>query len=177
MLVLLPLKEKPPFDEFYQSWHQRVVQYIYKKIGNLYDAEDIASDVFLYCLDHYDDYDPNRSAISTWLFLIVNSRIKNHYRDAKDSVALDSVIGFLPDDCVDMDDCLYWEDVIKRVERAIGHLDDRKQKIIRLRYFEEKTSDEIAEIMGISSVNARVLLSRAISTLEKRCSDLIKGDS
>ena len=177
MLELLPQKEKPPFDVFYQSWHQKIVQYIRKKIGNPYDAEDIASEVFLYCLDHYDNYDPQKSSLSTWLFLIVNSRIKNYYRDSKDCVDLDSIIGFVPDDRVDLDDCLYWEDVFKKVELAIEQLDERKRKIIKLKYFEEKTGEEIAEIMGITPVNARVLLSRAINVLEKNCSDLIKGDT
>lgn len=177
MLALLPKQEKLPFDDFYQLWNQKIVQYIYKKIGNYYDAQDLASDVFLYCYDHYDSYDPQKSALSTWLFLIVNSRIKNYYRDTKSSVDIDSVIGVIPDSGIDLDDCLYWEDVLKKVERAIQQLDERKQKIIRLRYFEEKTSDEISQIMGISPVNARVLLSRAISALEKSCADLIKGDA
>lgn len=173
MLELLPQKEKPPFDEFYQLWHQRTVQYIYKKIGNLQDAEDIAGDVFLYCLDHYSNYDPARSSVSTWLFLVVNSRIKNYYRDTKDHVALDAVEGLISDDQVDLDECLYWEDVLKKVAVAVEQLDERKQKIIKLRYFEEKTSDEIATIMGITPVNARVMLSRAINALEKYCSDLL----
>ena len=152
------------------------MQYINKKIGNFQDAEDIASDVFLYCFDHYDNYDPEKSSISTWLFMIVNSRIKNHYRDTKDSVDLDSVIGIITDDRVDMDECLYWEGVLNKVKDAIGKLDERKQTIVRLRFFEEKSNDEIAKIMGITPVNARVLLSRAISSLEKSCADLLKGD-
>lgn len=173
MLELLPQKQKSPFDEFYQSWYQKTVQYIYKKTGNFQDAEDIAGDVFLYCFDHYSAYDPAKSSVSTWLFLIVNSRIKNYYRDAKHNVALDAIEGLIADGQGDLDECLYWEDILNKVSLAIEKLDERKQKIIKLRYFEEKTSDEIAAIMGITPVNARVLLSRAITALEKHCSDLL----
>ncbi len=175
MIELLHKKEKPPFDEVYQSWYQRVLRYIYKKVGNLHDAEDIAGDVFLYCWDHYDNYDPDKSKISTWLFLVAGSRIKNHYRDAKSTVPFDSLINMASDDCVDMDECLYWEAVFARVEQAIGQLDERKQKIIRMKYFEGKTGDEIADILGTTPGNVRVLLSRAINTLEKTCADIIEG--
>ena len=177
MLTLVPKKEKPPFESFYEAWYAKAVQYIYKKISNLHDAEDLASEVFVYCYSHYDDYDPAKSSLSTWLFMIINSRIKNFYRDTKESVALDSVIDVMADDRIDMDQCLYLEEVLGQVKEAIAQLDERKQTIIRLRFFEEKTNEEIAQIMGISQVNARVLLSRAVASLEKLCADIVKGDN
>ena len=173
----MPEIEKPSFTEFYQEWYQKVVQYIYKKVGNLHNAEDIASDVFLYCLNHYDDYDPQKSAINTWLFLIVNSRVKNHYRDSKENVSLDAVADFLPDERLDMEECLYLEDLVKQVTCAIDKLDERKQQIVKLHFFENKSSDEIAEIMGLTAVNVRVLLSRSLAALKKDCAHLVEGDA
>lgn len=176
MIELLPTKEKPPFDSLYRAWHQRVVKYICKKVGNIQDAEDIAGDVFLYCFDNYDSFDPEKSSVNTWLFLVVNSRIKNHYRNTKDTVPLDSLMDELSDERVDMDECLYWEEVFGKVEAAIGRLDERTQKIIRMKYFEEKTGEQIAEALGITAANVRVLLSRAIATLEKNCAGILEGD-
>lgn len=176
MLELLPKKNKPSFEELYSQWFDKSVQYIYKKIGNLHDAEDLASEVFVYCYSHYDSYDPAKSSVSTWLFMVINSRIKNHYRDNKTDVDLDSVSAFVADDRVDMDECLYTEQLIKQVEKAINRLPERKQQVIRLRFYEEKTSDEIAQILDITPGNARVLLSRAIGDLEKMCADFVKED-
>lgn len=179
MLELLPQKkktEKPDFSDFYNEWYQKTVQYVYRKIDNHHDAEDLVEEAFLYCYSHYDSYDPSKSAISTWLYLVVNSRIKNYYRDNKTNVDLDAVVDFIPDDQNDMDAGIYTEQLIAQVDRAIKTLPERQQKIVRMRYFENKTSEEIADILGISRGNARVLLSRAIASLEKQCAEFVKGD-
>ena len=51
--------------------------------------------------------------------------------------------------------------------RAIGKLPERQQQAVILRYFKEKSSAEIGEILGITAGNARVLLSRALDKLQE----------
>lgn len=175
MLQLVPKKDKPTFEEFYEANFQRVVQYIRRKLDNLHDAEDLASEIFLYCYSHYDNYDPEKSSLNTWLYLIVNSRIKNHYRDAKTYVDLESLSGVLPDDTVDMDACIYLQQLQDGLRQAMEKLPERQRKIVMLRYFEEKSSSEIADELGLTPVNVRVQLSRALDALEKLCGNLLEG--
>ena len=73
--------QQPDYETFYRENYTRVLNYVYKKISHKEDAEDLTSEVFLYCYRHYDDYDPSKGKRSTWLYLITNSRIKNYYRD------------------------------------------------------------------------------------------------
>lgn len=161
------IKGKPSFQEFYSEYYQKVVFYINKKISNPFDAEDLASEIFLYCYSHYDDYDPQKSALSTWLYLIVNSRIKNHYRDAKTYVDLESLVGALSDDTIDMDACIYLQQMKQQLEKAMNRLPDRQRQIVKMRYFEEKSNAEVAVALGMTQINVRVQLSRALDILEK----------
>ena len=161
------IKGKPSFQEFYSEYYQKVVFYINKKISNPFDAEDLASEIFLYCYSHYDDYDPQKSALSTWLYLIVNSRIKNHYRDAKNYVDLESLVGALSDDTIDMDACIYLQQMKQQLEKAMNRLPDRQRQIVKMRYFEEKSNAEVAVALGMTQINVRVQLSRALDILEK----------
>ena len=161
------IKGKPSFQEFYREYYQKVVFYINKKISNPFDAEDLASEIFLFCYSHYDDYDPQKSALSTWLYLIVNSRIKNHYRDAKTYVDLESLVGVLSDDTIDMDACIYLQQMKQQLEKAMNRLPDRQRQIVRMRYFEEKSNAEVAVALGMTQINVRVQLSRALDILEK----------
>lgn len=161
------IKGKPSFQEFYSEYYQKVVFYINKKISNPFDAEDLASEIFLYCYSHYDDYDPQKSALSTWLYLIVNSRIKNHYRDAKTYVDLESLVGVLSDDTIDMDACIYLQQMKQQLEKAMNRLPDRQRQIVKMRYFEEKSNAEVAAALGMTQINVRVQLSRALDILEK----------
>lgn len=175
MLQLLPKNQVPPFEEFYDDNYRKVVGYINRKIGNPHDAEDLASEIFIYCYSHYDDYDPSKSSLNTWLYMIVNSRIKNHYRDARTYVDLESLVGVLPDDSVDMDACIYLEQLHSLLEKALMKLPERQRKIVSMRYFEEKSNAEIAEALGMTQVNVRVQLSRALAVMEKQCGSLLEG--
>lgn len=176
MKTLFLQKEKMPFSDFYNANYQKVVYYIANKIGNHHDAEDLASEVFMYCYSHYEDYDPSKSSLTTWLYLVVNSRIKNHYRDAKTYVDLESLVNVLPDDTIDMDACIYLEQLRKLLEKALATLPERQRSIVVLRYFKGKSNVEIAAQLGMSQVNVRVQLSRALDTLEKKLGNTLKGD-
>ena len=54
-----------------------------------------------------------------------------------------------------------------QIERAIGELDEIEQKVIMLRYFNEKTQTESAAILGISKVQVSRKEKRALEKLRK----------
>lgn len=175
MEILYLSDKKPSFSDFYNDHYKQVVNYINKKIGNPDDAEDLASEIFVYCFSHYDCYDPEKSSLTTWLYMIVNCRIKNHYRDAKSYVDLETVVGVLQDETIDMDACIYIQQLRQMLENAMRRLPERQRKIVRMRYFDEKSNSEIAAELGLTQINVRVQLSRALSTLEKTCGDMLEG--
>lgn len=169
MLKLLSRKEKPDYEDFYSNNYGRVVYYIKNKINSAEDAEDLASEVFMYCYAHYDDYDPEKSSITTWLYLIVNSRVKNFYRDHNITfVDYEVVSETMQDQNIDLDEGVYLEQLHDALMQAIKCLPERQQKIIMMRYFENCSSEEIASRLGISPGNVRVLLSRALDKLSAR---------
>lgn len=175
-MELLKDRNKPAFEDFYKEYYDKVVWYIQKKLDNYQDAQDIASDVFVYCYSHYQDYDPMKSALSTWLYLIVNSRIKNHYRDSRVCEDLETVIGTIADDSIDLNAGIYLEQLRQRLEAALRQLPQRQRMIVKMAYFEGKSGEEIASILDMPPGNVRVTLSRALNTLRKHCSDLMEGD-
>lgn len=173
MIQFLTKQEKPTYEEFYEENFDRVTQYVYQKLNNWQDAEDLAGEVFLYCYSHWDQYDPDKSSPTTWLYMIVNSRLKNRYRDAKHHVALEDVVGVVADEDIDMDACIYLEQLRTMLDTALAYLPERQQKIVRMRYFEDLSGNEIADILGMTPGNVRVQLSRALDTLEKHCTNLL----
>ena len=168
MLKILSNPEKPTFEDFYNDNYKRVLYYVMKKINSAEDAEDLVSDVFMYCYSHYDDYDPEKSSIKTWLYLIVNSRIKNFYRDHNITyVDYEVVSETMRDQNIDLDEGVYMEQLHIALMTAIRTLPERQRKIVMLRYFENCSSAEIAAKLNLSPGNVRVLLSRALDKLSK----------
>lgn len=157
--------QKPDYETFYQENYSRVLRYVCGKLSNSHDAEDLTGDVFLYCLRHYEDYDPSKGKLSTWLYLIVNSRIKNYYRDHTTGVDFEEVSETLQDMGIDLERGVYLEQLHDALMAAIASLPERQQKIVIMRYFENRSGDEIAAALGISPGNVRVLLSRSLDKL------------
>lgn len=165
MLKLLPKSEIPPYEEFYTQNHSRVLHYVKGKLISPEEAEDLTSEVFLYCYSHYDSYDPSKSSLTTWLYLVVNSRLKNYYRDHVPAADFEEVAITLSDDTVDLDRGIYLEQLHSALMTALAQLPERQRQIVMLRYFENKSGEEIAQRLGISPGNVRVLLSRAVDKL------------
>ena len=169
MLKFIPKNQKPDYEEFYESNYSRVLYHVRGKINNEQDAEDLTSEVFVYCYSHYDDYDPEKSSITTWLYLIVNSRIKNYYRD-HDSVSFadyEVVSDTMQDQSIDLDEGVYLEQLHATLMKAINRLPERQKQIVMMSYFQHMSSDEIARRLCLTPGNVRVLLSRALAKLAK----------
>ena len=165
MLYFVPEKKKPDYEEFYSGNYRRVLSYVKNKISNNEDAEDLVSEVFLYCYNHYENYDPDKSSITTWLYLIVNSRVKNYYRDHIAFADYESVSETIQDLSIDLDQGVYIEQLHSAIMSAIKTLPERQQRIVQMRYFQNYSNEEIAKVLGITPGNVRVLLSRSLTKL------------
>lgn len=159
--------EYKSFDAFYKEYYNQVYWYIYKKISHAEDAQDLAGDVFCSCFKNFKNYDPEKSAITTWLYVIVNNRLKNYYRDRKITVPLDEQVDeyYLSVED-DMEKAILIEHYRDMFADAIATLPEKYQLLVILKYFGEKQSDDIAKIMNMSAVNVRVTLSRALKRIQ-----------
>lgn len=157
------------FDAFYGEYYNQIYWYIYKKINHTEDAQDLAGDVFCACYKNFSNYDPEKSSLSTWLYVIVNNRLKNYYRDRKISVPLDEQLDekYLQTDDDYISKAILLEDYRNILADAISALPEKYQLVVILKYFGEKQSDEISKIMNMSAVNVRVTLSRALKKINE----------
>lgn len=161
----------PDFAVFYEENYCKVFSYLMKKILNRSDAEDLTGEVFLYCYSHYDTFDPGKSSITTWLYLIVNSRLKNYYRDKKEHLDIGEMENYLFEEAAEMDKAVYLEQLRDKIAACLDKLPERQREIIVLRYFREMDYSLIAEKLGLTVGNIRVILSRALDKLEKDFTD------
>lgn len=70
------------FESIYNKNHKKVLNYITYKLGNKNKetAEEIANDVFIRVHKHLNNYKPQESSVSTWIFSIANNLVIDHYR-------------------------------------------------------------------------------------------------
>lgn len=160
-------RRRGEFDEFYRQFYWRVFAYLCKHGMRNEEARDMTQDIFVYCWNKWDTYDPARSAPGTWLFMIVKCRFKNYLRGRRENVDIDELSGVLPDEnAPDMDRAVYLTQLRNQLAEVLEQLPEVQRRIVILRYFENLSWDEVAVRLHLTPGNARVILSRTLKKME-----------
>lgn len=131
------------------------------------DAEDLMQDIFSNCYRTRESFDSSRCSEQAWIFILAKNRLKNYYRDKKKLLSLDS-FEYEKEDPVDyMAQAVHVMRCREIAAEVIKTLDDRSRQIIVLRFFEEKSHEEIGNILGLSTGNVRVIQGRALKKMEE----------
>ncbi len=162
---------KKSFESYYVEYYSQVYRYILKKISNAHDAEDMTMEVFSVCYEKFNLFDPAKASFQTWLYVIVNNRLKNFYRDKKVNADIDDYENEADETHNDIFEAMQLSYMRKHLAAALGELDEVSRKIVVYRYFKEKDSNEIAFILGLTSGNVRVKLNRALEKIRKYFDD------
>ena len=155
------------FEKIYKEYYTRIYAYIKKKISHTQDAEELAGDIFTSFYQNLDKYDADLCGINTWLFVITKNRLKNYYRDRKVQVSLEEVDEQYAVEESLPESVLIMEQNRRELFESLKLLSARERSIIIKKYYEDKKYSEIAEELGITPGNVRVILKRSMGKLKK----------
>lgn len=133
--------------------------------------EDILQETFLTAfkaLDRFDDGKP----FGPWLRGIARRKFLEHCRTMKDG---DMALG---DDLIHAIDAEFAQfdggagpDLMSALEKCVGKLDGESERMLKMFYYESKSSQEIADSCGLHDATVRKRLQRAREDLEKCLKD------
>ena len=69
------------FGILYESYVNKIYNYIYYRVGNQHDAEDLTARTFHRALDHIERYVNKGAPFSAWLYRIAHNLVANWHRD------------------------------------------------------------------------------------------------
>ena len=134
------------------------------RVGNVHDAEDITSDVFVKVAEKIHTYNPEKAAFSTWIFTIASNEIKMHYRSNKKECSIENIPEIA--DRFFIDEGLLCQEEKTQLFCEICKLDEKHKNIILLKYFGSMSYSQIAEFMEISESNVGFILNSARTILK-----------
>lgn len=156
------------YGEIYDRYVERIYRFIFFKIGNKQDAEDISSDVFLKAWQYIKEGNEIKN-VNALLYSIARNSVIDYYRtEAKkreyeernpallENIGDKSLVG-------KMEAIAGGEQMLKALEK----LKDEYSEVIILKFFDDLSVGEISEIIGKSPNNTRVLVHRALESLKK----------
>lgn len=152
------------FAELYDAYVKKVYKFIYYKTLHKETAEDLTSETFFKALKNFKSFDSSRS-FSSWIYKIAQNTVIDYYRTSKRTENIDDIW-----DLKDEDDFLKRIDdktEIKRVKKHLSLLPSLQRDIIIMRIWQNMSYSEIAEVIGKSEDNCKVIYSRAIAKLRE----------
>lgn len=156
-------------DALYQQHSRMVLGYLYRRLPNLADAEDVLADVFLAALHHCVSGDEPGPG---WLLLVARRRVADFYRERQHTHgAVEPPQGIALTDIADTrpqpEDAAIRAEEQREIAALITHLPEEQREALALRFGAGLRSPQIAEALGKSDEAVRALLSRAIRRLRK----------
>lgn len=152
-------------DELYRSYYKKVYGYIFLRVKNHAEAEDIAADVFAKVAEKYDTFDSSKASYSTWIFTITKNMVISHFRKYRESEDI-SEMEIADDSAAPLDTAILKEQSAV-LAKALAAIPEKDRDIIIARYYYDKSFKEIGEMLGITEANARVSHGRVLKKLRE----------
>lgn len=148
LMSLLAKGGQSAFDELYKRYSGPLLNFFYRMLhSDRGRAEDMLHDLFLKIIEHPESFDSART-FSTWFYSLAGNMIRNEYRSrqVRNEHAQYTLYQSEPQEIMndDMDRQLFET----RLKAELSKLDNDSQMIFNLRFGEEMSVKQIAEIMN-----------------------------
>lgn len=162
------------FAQLYDRYFERIYRYCYRRVGDEAAAADITATTFEKALRHIQRYRWKGVGFGAWLYRIARNETVAYFRrrrfltpwrwlegNGRDSISWELDASPLPETIVQSRERQDW------LLQALYRLAERDREILLLRFFEELSSEEVAQVLACSTDNVYVRLHRALARLRK----------
>ena len=150
----------------YDEYFDRIARYIYVRIGDRNEAEDLAGEVFLKALESLKSYKERGIPMQAWLYRIAHNVSVDHLRKRGRTtiVPIDDVLVESKEDPAAMAE----KNIeMERVSKAMQKLTPEQREVVRLRFFGELSSKEVGAMLSKSDGAVREMQRAAIERLRR----------
>jgi RNA polymerase sigma-70 factor (ECF subfamily) len=159
------------FNELVSRYDQRLLNFVYRTIGDRERAQDLVQETFVRVYRHLKRFDQSKK-FSTWIYTIASNLAKNELRNrSRNPLILFQTIKKSWDSDhrpLEWEDTQYKPDDLfrkrhlrEKVEEAVSQLPEHHRMVFVLREMEGKTYEEIADITGCNLGTVKSRLNRA----------------
>ena len=166
-------------QEVYDRSVEQIYKFVYFKVGNREDAEDIVSQVFMKAANSLDVTQEEHVRLA-WLYQVARTTITDHWRSyykgpvtSLEEMEEKSPVHFAASPILLNGDVQELEPAIAKVKAVLQTLPENYRRVLELRFLQGCSLKETAEALGITEGNAKVIQHRALLKAAKTGAQLI----
>ena len=156
-------KDQELFAEIIRRYQQKLFYYVNRLINNPDEAEDVVQDVFLKVYKNLNGYDSSLK-FSSWIYRIAHNEAVNWLRKntkyKKESIDQSEYLENTLSDGTDIAEELDLKVSLEKAGQAISQLPEKYKEVMILKFVEEKSYEEISDILRKPINTIGVLINR-----------------
>lgn len=164
--------DREAFGLLYEQYVSRIYNYIYYRIGNIHEAEDLTARVFFRAMRRIADYQNRGLPVSAWLYRIAHNLVANWHRDRgrRPEISLDD--GITSTTHLDHPETsMLQNEEQEALLKIIRKLPAERQQLLILKFVEHLSNAEIGQIMGRTEGAVKSLYHRTLLSLRNDMQD------
>ena len=162
-------KQNPEaFGELYERYVDRIYNYIYYRVGNAHDAEDLTARLFYRVLKALPRYVDRGAPFASWLYRIAHNLVANFHRDRRrrpslsiDDLPLISNWREAPEQVAEQ------HDEERSLWQAINALSEDRRDLLTMKFGEGLSNAQIGKLMGRTEGAIKSLYHRTLISLRE----------
>ncbi|MDD2758369.1 MAG: RNA polymerase sigma factor [Patescibacteria group bacterium] len=175
LVIVVREVEKEYFSEIIRRYQTKLSHYLRKFIKSGDELEDVLQDVFIKAYRNLYDFDADKK-FSPWVYRIAHNEALNHIKKyRKESVSLDDQEWELIDEKTDIKEKIDSKILKSKIELGLSRMNDKYREPIILYFFEQKTYEEISDILRLPRNTVGTLIARGKKILKQLLSDEAYG--
>lgn len=175
LLQIRQHRDEGSFTELYDNMADAIYRFIYFKTSDSDIAQDLLSEVFLKSWKALTDPSAKEvKHLKAFLYVVARNTVNDYYRSA--TVRKESALETLAEmpQVLPQSEKIHDKIEAEQVLKVIKTLKDSYQEVLLLRYIDELSLNEIAQVLKKTPVAARVLLHRAHQALKREYEKIAK---
>jgi RNA polymerase sigma-70 factor (ECF subfamily) len=159
--------DKNAFSELYEYYIAPIFRFVFFRVRNRLDAEDLTQNIFLKTWNYLPNYKQKKDPFSSWLYAIARNTVIDFWRKKKDWSISELGENTIKEERKPIDDLIDEEQDLETIKKLMELLSEEQQEVMILKFIDGLSNKEISKIISKKEDAVRQLQSRALKTLKE----------
>jgi RNA polymerase sigma factor (sigma-70 family) len=158
------------FADFYEQMAPQVLCFFATRTSEPQRAVDLTAETFAKAFEHRREFrGASDDQAGAWLWRIARNELAQHWRSRSVELAAVQRYGvqrtLSDEELLEVERLIGAEELREQIQHALEGLPDDQREVVRMRFIDDLSYEEIAEKLGVSNDVVRTRTSRALRTL------------